>query len=73
MPDPADRETRIGWRASDPLLDYGHLGAGDEIVGLNQLLRSGRCAPDDLILAIGAGIGYCRTAAILQVLGDPVS
>lgn len=49
-------------------LDYGHLGAGDEVIALDRLMHSGACEAGDLILAIGSGIGYSWSAIVLQLL-----
>lgn len=51
--------------------DLGHLGAGDELVGLTHLLEERLVAPGDLVLALGAGIGYCWTAAVLEIADLP--
>lgn len=55
----------------DWALDYGHLGAGDQFAALNMLVEGGRLNPGDLLLAVGAGIGYMWTAAVIEVTGRP--
>nr|QVT76746.1 ketoacyl-ACP synthase III family protein [Streptomyces sp.] len=51
--------------------DYGHLGAGDQLAGVDHLLAGGRAGRGDLILTIGVGIGHLWTAAVFEVLDTP--
>jgi 3-oxoacyl-[acyl-carrier-protein] synthase-3 len=53
-------------------LRIGHLGAADVIVGLHQLLASGRVRPRDRVLVIGDAAGFMWSAAVLEVIADPV-
>ncbi|MCJ1681154.1 ketoacyl-ACP synthase III family protein [Streptomyces sp. APSN-46.1] len=57
--------------AYDWARDFGHLGAGDQFAGIDHLVASGRAARGDLLLAIGVGIGYMWTAAVVEVLDSP--
>lgn len=45
----------------------GHLGAGDQIAGLDYLLRSGAADPGQRVLLIGGGIGFACTCALVEV------
>jgi 3-oxoacyl-[acyl-carrier-protein] synthase-3 len=45
----------------------GHLGAGDQIAGLDYLLRSGAAGPGQRILLIGGGTGFACTCALVEV------
>ncbi|MFD7299063.1 ketoacyl-ACP synthase III family protein [Streptomyces sp. NPDC059897] len=49
----------------------GHLGAGDQIAGLDHLLESGALAPGDHVLMIGVGVGISISCAIVRVLERP--
>ncbi len=51
--------------------DYGHMGAGDQLIGLNHLIETGRPKPGDLIVTVGAGIGFMWTVAVLEVVDVP--
>lgn len=46
----------------------GHLGAGDQIAGLDYLLRSGAAGPGQRVLLIGGGTGYACTCALVEVV-----
>jgi 3-oxoacyl-[acyl-carrier-protein] synthase-3 len=45
----------------------GHLGGGDQIAGLDYLLRSGAARPGQRVLLIGGGTGYACTCALVEV------
>lgn len=45
----------------------GHLGAGDQVAGLDHLLRSGAAGPGQRVLMIGGGTGYSCTCALVEV------
>lgn len=45
----------------------GHLGAGDQIAGLDYLLRSGAAGPGQRVLLIGGGTGFACTCALVEV------
>ena len=47
----------------------GHLGAGDQIAGLDELVRSGRLGPGERCLLAGVGIGFTWSAAVLERVG----
>lgn len=49
----------------------GHLGAGDQLAGLNHLLESRTARPGDRVLLQGAGTGFSFSAAIVEVLDVP--
>ena len=50
--------------------DIGHVGGADQLLGLNQLMSSGRARSGDLVLLIGAGMGFSWTAAVVEVLSQ---
>lgn len=49
----------------------GHLGAGDQIAGLDHLFASGRVRPGDRCLLAGVGAGFTWSAAVVEVLRLP--
>jgi len=51
-------------------LDYGQLGAGDQIIGLDHLLELGLPEVGDRLLAYGVGAGNVWTVAILEFTED---
>ncbi|HEV7651192.1 MAG TPA: ketoacyl-ACP synthase III family protein [Actinophytocola sp.] len=48
-------------------LRVGHLGASDQIVALDHLLRSGEAAGGDHVLLLGIGVGMTWTAVVLEI------
>ncbi|MCG6498011.1 ketoacyl-ACP synthase III family protein [Kitasatospora sp. A2-31] len=50
--------------------EVGHLGAGDHIAGLNELLETGEVATGDRVLLVGGGTGYSCTSAVVEIT-DP--
>jgi 3-oxoacyl-[acyl-carrier-protein] synthase-3 len=44
----------------------GHLGAGDQIAGLHELVTSGRLAPGGRALLAGIGAGFTWSAAVVE-------
>jgi 3-oxoacyl-[acyl-carrier-protein] synthase-3 len=48
----------------------GHLGAGDQVAGLDYLLRSGAATAGQRVLLIGSGTGYACTCVLVEVT-DP--
>lgn len=44
----------------------GHLGAGDQIAGLGELIGSGRLAPGERCLLAGVGAGFTWSAAVVE-------
>lgn len=51
--------------------DFGHMGAGDQLIGLNHLVESGRPKPGDLVVTLGVGTGFMWTVAVLEFLDVP--
>ncbi|MDB1089559.1 ketoacyl-ACP synthase III family protein [Streptomyces sp. ACA25] len=51
--------------------DFGHMGAGDEIIGLHHLVESRRPRPGDLAIAMGVGAGFVWTVLVLEFLDVP--
>ena len=52
-------------------LRVGHLGASDQIVALDHLLRTGEVTDGDHVLLLGIGVGMTWTAVVLEL--GPVS
>ncbi|MFL6127406.1 3-oxoacyl-[acyl-carrier-protein] synthase III C-terminal domain-containing protein, partial [Actinophytocola sp.] len=48
-------------------LRVGHLGASDQIVALDHLLRGGEVAVGDHVLLLGIGVGMTWTAVLLEL------
>jgi len=48
-------------------LRVGHLGASDQIVALDHLLRSGEATDGDHVMLLGIGVGMTWTAVVLEV------
>ncbi len=48
----------------------GHIGAADQIVGLDHLLKTGQVKPGDRVALCGIGMGFTYACAIVQIL-DP--
>lgn len=46
----------------------GHLGAGDQIAGLDHLMTSGRAVSGQLCLLVGIGAGFSWSGAVLEIL-----
>lgn len=49
----------------------GHLGAGDQLAGVDHLIRSRAVCQGDRLLLMGLGAGYVWTCAVLEVADDP--
>lgn len=49
----------------------GHLGAADQIAGLNHLLETGAVHPGDRVALCGIGMGFTYTCAVLEILEQP--
>lgn len=49
----------------------GHLGAGDQIAGLDHLAASGRLRAGDRCLLAGVGAGFTWSCAVVEVLTEP--
>ncbi len=52
-------------------LDYAHMGGADQLIGLHQLVMEKKPKPGDLIIAVGAGIGFMWTVGVFEVLDMP--
>ncbi|MEC3976326.1 ketoacyl-ACP synthase III family protein [Amycolatopsis sp. H20-H5] len=48
----------------------GHLGASDQVVALDFLLRNRTVGPGDHVLLLGIGVGMTWTAVVLEITGD---
>lgn len=48
-------------------LRVGHLGASDQVVALDHLLRSGEVTDGDHVLLLGIGVGMTWTAVLLEL------
>lgn len=48
----------------------GHLGAGDQIAGLNHLLEAGELRAGDKVVLCGVGNGWAYSAAVLEITQD---
>ncbi|MFJ8691304.1 ketoacyl-ACP synthase III family protein [Streptomyces roseolilacinus] len=46
----------------------GHLGAGDQVVSLDHLLRTGELGPGDHLLMLGVGPGVTLSCAVVRIL-----
>jgi 3-oxoacyl-[acyl-carrier-protein] synthase III len=57
--------------AADLGTTTGHLGAGDQIAGLDHLAVSGRLRPGQRCLLLGVGAGFSWGAAVVDVLAEP--
>jgi 3-oxoacyl-[acyl-carrier-protein] synthase III len=51
--------------------DIGHLGAGDQIAGLDHLASTGRLRPGDRCLLAGVGAGFTWSCAVVDVMSTP--
>ncbi|WP_072478125.1 ketoacyl-ACP synthase III family protein [Amycolatopsis australiensis] len=49
----------------------GHLGAGDQFAGLEQLVRTGAAGPGSRCLLVGVGAGFSWSGAVVEVLERP--
>jgi 3-oxoacyl-[acyl-carrier-protein] synthase-3 len=52
-------------------LDFGHMGAGDQIIGIDHLAEIGALKPGQLVATMGVGTGFMWTAAVLEILEAP--
>lgn len=48
------------------LEDYGHMGQNDQIFSLQEGLKRGRIKDGDVIVLVGAGVGWTWNAAVLR-------
>jgi len=49
----------------------GHLGAGDQMAGLDHLVNTGAVGPGDLCVLIGIGSGFAWSCAVVEMLTAP--
>lgn len=49
----------------------GHLGAGDQFAGLEDILRKGSVVPGDVVMLFGGGAGFSCTAVVLEIQEVP--
>jgi len=49
----------------------GHLGAGDQLAGLDHLVEQRLLAPGDRVLMFGVGVGFTFSAVVLEMLHIP--
>ncbi|WP_258868124.1 3-oxoacyl-[acyl-carrier-protein] synthase III C-terminal domain-containing protein [Alkalilimnicola ehrlichii] len=61
----------LGFRPENSLLEFGctlgHLGAGDQMVGLREMMTKNLASSGDLIGLLGVGVGQTWSAAVLEV------
>ncbi|MGW4808104.1 3-oxoacyl-[acyl-carrier-protein] synthase III C-terminal domain-containing protein [Kitasatospora sp. NPDC004272] len=48
--------------------DTGHLGAGDAVANLADLLATGAAGPGELLVLLSAGAGFTWSAAVVEVM-----
>jgi 3-oxoacyl-[acyl-carrier-protein] synthase III len=58
-------------RSTPGWLDHGHMGGGDQVIGLNRPVETGRPGTGELIVTVSTGIGLTWTVAVLEVPGPP--
>jgi 3-oxoacyl-[acyl-carrier-protein] synthase-3 len=49
----------------------GHIGAGDQFLGLEYLVQERAVGPGDLVLIVAAGAGFSFSAAVVEILDLP--
>ncbi|WP_250404348.1 ketoacyl-ACP synthase III family protein [Streptomyces cellostaticus] len=49
----------------------GHMGAGDQFLGLEHLVAQRSVGPGDLVLLVAAGEGFSFSAAVVEILDTP--
>jgi 3-oxoacyl-[acyl-carrier-protein] synthase-3 len=45
----------------------GHVGAADQLIGLQKLISTGRARPGDAVLLVGIGAGFSWTGAVVEL------
>ena len=50
---------------------YGHVGPGDQFLGIEHLVLERAVGPGDLVLVVAAGAGFSFSAAVLEILHTP--
>lgn len=48
----------------------GHIGTGDQAIGLHHLVTTGKVRRGDRVLLLGGGTGYTVTAAVLEIVEE---
>jgi 3-oxoacyl-[acyl-carrier-protein] synthase-3 len=48
----------------------GHVGTGDQIIGLHHLITEKKVRPGDRVLLLGGGTGFTLTAALVEILEE---
>jgi 3-oxoacyl-[acyl-carrier-protein] synthase-3 len=48
------------------LCDYGHIGQQDQAISIVEGLRTGRLKDGDVMVLVGAGVGYAWAASVVQ-------
>ncbi|WP_316524317.1 ketoacyl-ACP synthase III family protein [Kitasatospora brasiliensis] len=48
----------------------GHIGTGDQFIGLHHLLTTGKLKRGDRVLLLGGGTGYTLTCSVLEIVED---
>ncbi|MGF7236710.1 MAG: ketoacyl-ACP synthase III family protein [Frankia sp.] len=51
--------------------EVGHLGAGDQVAGLQHLIDNKHLEPGQTCMLVGVGAGFSWTAAVIEVLESP--
>ncbi|MDT0378449.1 ketoacyl-ACP synthase III family protein [Streptomyces sp. DSM 42041] len=51
--------------------DYGHMGAGDQIIGIDHVVEARSPQSGDLLVTMGVGVGFMWTVAVLEFLETP--
>ncbi|MFG2134419.1 ketoacyl-ACP synthase III family protein [Streptomyces sp. NPDC048751] len=51
--------------------DLGHMGAGDQLIGINHVVEAREPRPGDLLVTMGVGVGFMWTVAVLEFLDTP--
>lgn len=52
-------------------LDFGHMGAGDQLIGMNHVVEARQPKPGDLMVTMGVGVGFMWTVAVLEFTESP--
>ncbi|ALO07923.1 3-oxoacyl-ACP synthase III [Streptomyces venezuelae] len=51
--------------------DFGHMGAGDQLIGMNHVVEARNPQPGDLLVTMGVGVGFMWTVAVLEFTESP--
>jgi 3-oxoacyl-[acyl-carrier-protein] synthase-3 len=49
----------------------GHVGAADQLTGLDHLVTTGQVRPGDKVMLVGIGAGFSWTCALVEVASRP--